>query len=38
MQTMIQTSRRLDLFLHEAAQNVELLSNIQEKNQKIKNL
>jgi hypothetical protein len=30
MQTVIQTSRRLDSFLHEAAQNFELLSNIQE--------
>jgi len=28
MQTVIQTSRRLDSFLHEAAQNFELLSNI----------
>jgi hypothetical protein len=26
----MQTSRRLDLFLHEAAQNFELLSNIQD--------
>jgi hypothetical protein len=31
MQTGIQTSRRLDSFLHEAAQNFELLSNIKEK-------
>jgi hypothetical protein len=30
MQTMIQTSRRLDSFLHEATQNFELLSNIQD--------
>ncbi len=30
MQTMIQTSRRLDSFLHEAAQNFELLSDIQD--------
>jgi len=30
MQTVIQTSRRLDSFLHEAAQNFELLSNIQD--------
>jgi hypothetical protein len=30
MQTMILTSRRLDSFLHEAAQNFELLSNIQD--------
>jgi hypothetical protein len=35
MQMVIQTSRRLDSFLHEAAQNFELLSNIQDK--KIKN-
>jgi hypothetical protein len=32
MQTMIRTSRRLDLFLHEAAQNFEVFSNIQELN------
>jgi hypothetical protein len=31
MQTVIQTSRRLDSFLHEAAQKFELLSNIQNK-------
>jgi hypothetical protein len=30
MQTVIRTSRRLDSFLHEAAQNFELLSNIQD--------
>jgi hypothetical protein len=30
MQTLIQTSRRLDSFLHEAAQNFEIFSNIQE--------
>jgi hypothetical protein len=30
MQTMIQTNTRLDSFLHEAAQNFELLSNIQD--------
>jgi hypothetical protein len=30
MQTMIRTSRRLDSFLHEAAQNFEVFSNIQE--------
>jgi hypothetical protein len=30
MQTVIQTSRRLDSFLHEAAKNFELLSNIQD--------
>jgi hypothetical protein len=38
MQTMIQTSRRLDSFLHEEAQNFELLSNIQNQKSKIKNL
>jgi hypothetical protein len=31
METVIQTSRRLDSFLHEAAHNFELLSNIQDK-------
>jgi hypothetical protein len=31
MQTMIQTSRRLDSFLHEAAQNFKFFSNIQVK-------
>ncbi len=37
MQTMIQTSsRRLDSFLHEAAQNFELLSNIQDQNKNLK--
>jgi hypothetical protein len=30
MQTVIRTSRRLDLYLHKAAQNFELLSNIQD--------
>jgi hypothetical protein len=30
MQTVIQTSRRLDSFLHKAAQNFELLSSIQD--------
>jgi hypothetical protein len=30
MQTVIRTSRRLDSFLHKAAQNFELLSNIQD--------
>jgi hypothetical protein len=30
MQTVIRTSRRLDSFLLEAAQNFELLSNIQD--------
>jgi hypothetical protein len=34
MQAMILASRRLDAFLHEAAQNFELLSNIQEKKSK----
>jgi hypothetical protein len=32
MQTVIRTSRRLDSFLHEAAQNFEVFSNIQELN------
>jgi hypothetical protein len=36
MQIVIQTSRRLDSFLHEAAQNFELLSNIQDQKSKIK--
>jgi hypothetical protein len=30
MQTVIRTSRRLDSFLHEADQNFELFSNIQD--------
>jgi hypothetical protein len=30
LQSVIRTSRRLDLFLHEAAQNFEVFSNIQE--------
>jgi hypothetical protein len=30
MQTMIRTSRRLDSFLHVAAQNFEVFSNIEE--------
>jgi hypothetical protein len=30
MQTVIRTSRRLDSFLHEAAQNLEVFQNIQE--------
>ncbi len=30
MQTVIRTSRRLDSFFHKAAQNFELLSNIQD--------
>jgi hypothetical protein len=32
MQIVIQTSRRLDSFLHEAAQNFEVFSNIQDQN------
>jgi hypothetical protein len=32
LQTVIRTSRRLDSFLHEAAQNFEVFSNIQEYN------
>jgi hypothetical protein len=31
-QTVIPTSRRLDLFLYEAAQNFDLFSNIQDQN------
>ncbi len=31
MQTVIETSRKLDSFLHDAAQNFELLSSIQDK-------
>jgi hypothetical protein len=38
MQTVIRTSRRLESFLHEAAQNFELLSNIQDQKLKIKNI
>jgi len=38
MQTVIRTSRRLDSFLHKAAQNFELLSNINDKKLKIKNI
>jgi hypothetical protein len=34
MQTMIRTSRRLDSFLHEAAHNFEVFSNVQEWNKK----
>jgi hypothetical protein len=30
MQTVIRTSRRLDSFLHEAAQNFEVFQNIQD--------
>jgi hypothetical protein len=33
---VIQTSRRLDSFLHEAAHNFELLSNIKDQKQKFK--
>ena len=36
MQNVIRTSRGLDLFLHEAAQNFEVFSNIQEWNLKTK--
>jgi hypothetical protein len=38
MQTVNRTSRRLDSFLHEAAQNFELLSNTQDQKLKIKNI
>jgi hypothetical protein len=38
MQTVKGTSRRLDSFLHEAAPNFELLSNIQDQKLKIKNI
>jgi hypothetical protein len=38
MQTVNRTSRRLNSFLHEAAQNFELLSNIQDQKLKIKNI
>jgi hypothetical protein len=37
-QTVIPTSRRLDSFLYEAAQTFDLLSNIQDQNDKIKNI
>jgi hypothetical protein len=37
MQTVIQTSKRLDSFLHEAAKNFEVFSNIQEEIKKSKN-
>jgi hypothetical protein len=37
MQTVNRTSRRLDSFLLEVAQNFELLSNIQDQKLKIKN-
>jgi hypothetical protein len=36
MQTVIQTNRRLDSFLHEMAQNFELLSNIQDQKLNLK--
>jgi hypothetical protein len=36
MQTVNRTSRKLDSFLHEAAQNFELLSNIQDQKLTIK--
>jgi hypothetical protein len=35
---VIPTSRRWDSFLNEAAQNFEVFSNIQNLNQKIKNI
>jgi hypothetical protein len=38
MQTVIRTRRRLDSILHEAAQDFEVFSNIQDSNKKIKNL
>ncbi len=38
MQTVNRTSRRLDSFLHGAAQNFKLLSNIQDQKLKIKNI
>ena len=38
MQTVIRISRRLDLFLHEAAQNFEVVLNIQDQKLKIKNI
>jgi hypothetical protein len=37
-QTVIPTSRRLDSFLYEVAQNFELFSNIQDQNKNIKNI
>jgi hypothetical protein len=36
MQTVIRTSRRLESFLHKAAQKFKLLSNIKIKNKKLK--
>jgi hypothetical protein len=38
MQTVIRTSRRLESFLHEAAQNFEVFSNIQDQKLKINNI
>jgi hypothetical protein len=38
MQTVNRTSRRLDSFLHEAAQNFKLLSTIQDQKLKTKNI
>ncbi|MFN9902359.1 MAG: hypothetical protein ACK55Z_26975, partial [bacterium] len=38
MKTVNRTSRRLDSVLHGAAQNFELLSNIQDQKLKIKNI
>jgi hypothetical protein len=38
MQTVNRTSRRLVSFLHEAAQNFELFSNIRDQKLKIKNI
>ncbi len=38
IQTVIQTSRRLDWILYEAAQNFEVFSNIQKWNYKIENI
>jgi hypothetical protein len=38
MQPVIRTSRRLDSFCHEAAQNFEPLSDIQDQNYNIKNI
>jgi hypothetical protein len=37
MQTVIQTSRRLDKYLYEVAQDFELILNIQDQKLKIKN-
>jgi hypothetical protein len=38
MQTVIRTSRRLESFLHEAAQNFEVFSNNQDQKLKMKNI